>query len=180
MILKNKKNKQLKKNQAGFMMIEAAFSIFIVGTILITFMAVMASVYRTEFAKRDLIIASNLAQEGIEIVRNRRDANWKRGCPAFGGQCVDGTPGQTFPADVAGCMDYLAIELTPNPCNSKIYKNNKSFYDHFATGSVTKFSRLINVSSPAGVGSRTITVTVNWDSKNMTMTDTLYAWGDRE
>ncbi|MEI7426206.1 MAG: hypothetical protein WCK16_04780 [Candidatus Moraniibacteriota bacterium] len=178
--MKNKKNKQLKKNQAGFMMIEAVFSIFIVGTILITFMAVMGSVYRTEFAKRDLIIASNLAQEGIEIVRNRRDDNWKKGCPAFsGGACVNGGNGQTFPI-VTGYMDYLTTSITASASGSKIYKNTYGFYDHVSVGgTVTKFSRIIAVTTPS-IDSRTIKVTVSWDSKNIEMTDTLYAWGDRE
>lgn len=168
MILKNKKNKQLKKNQAGFMMIEAAFSIFIVGTILITFMAVMASVYRTEFAKRDLIIASNLAQEGIEIVRNIRDNNWKQGKKAFiaapflsdGNYCVD-----YFGTSAGNCSDKFKIDAT------------NGFYN-YSSGSATKFSRTIAI---AGTGeSRLLTVTVNWDSKNIVMTDTLYAWGDQE
>lgn len=171
MILKNKKNKQFKKNQAGFMMIEATFSIFIVGTILITFMAVMASVYRTEFSKRDLIIASNLAQEGIEIVRNIRDNNWKQGKKAF--ETVPFTSGGNY------CVDYVGTVVSD--CGDKFLMNSvNSFYQYTVTGAytVTKYSRTIVINGSGD--SRTITVTVNWDGKNMTMTDTLYAWGDQE
>ncbi len=171
MILKNKKNKQINKNQAGFMMIEAAFSIFIVGTILITFMAVMASVYRTEFAKRDLIIASNLAQEGIEIVRNIRDNNWKQGRKAF--------ITAPFLSDGNYCVDYFGTST--GSCSDKFRINTANGFYQYAVSAgdmVTKFSRTISI---AGAGdSRTVIVTVNWDGKNMTMNDTLYAWGDQE
>ena len=169
MILKNKKNKQLKKNQAGFMMIEAAFSIFIVGTILITFMAVMASVYRTEFAKRDLIIASNLAQEGIEIVRNTRDNNWKQNKKAFD---------PPFLSSSNHCVDYYGNVVV---CGNKFRINTANgFYQYpvSAGDMVTKFSRTINISD--GGESRVVTSVVSWDSKSISMTDTLYAWGDQE
>ena len=168
------------------MMIEAAFSIFIVGTILITFMAVMGSLYRTEFAKRDLIIATNLAQEGIEIVRNVRDNNWKT-CENASFPCTDfkeafDTP---FPAidgtnfcvglmtgGVATCSspmhDWLQIKLNGAP---GFYG-----YDNPSTNP-TKFSRRISISG-AGGDSRTITSNVSWGGNNISISDTLYSWAD--
>lgn len=165
--LKNKKKRQV--GWQGFMMIEAAFSIFIVGTILITFMAVMGSVFRTEFAKRDLIIATNLAQEGIEIVRNIRDNNWKA------------TPPKTafdIPSFVANGNDYCFGYGggIGHGCSAlRIDANN--FYGYGA-GTETKFFRTIEI---AGAGdSRTIKSRVTWDGKSIEMTDILYAWGDPE
>ncbi len=160
-------------NNRGFMMIEAVFSIFIVGTILITFMAVMASVYRTEFAKRDLIVASNLAQEGIEIVRNIRDNNWK----ATPAKAAFASP--PFPGDANGyCVVYNGDYHVNSPttvCSGNLLNNN-GFYEH-GSGTATKFSRKVNIGSNPD-GSKLITSTVTWDSKTITMTDSLYAWGD--
>lgn len=154
------------------MMIEAVFSIFIVGVILITFLTVMGSVYRTEFAKRDLVIASNLAQEGIEIVRNIRDNNWK----ASPVKLAFASP---FPADGNGyCVAYNGnySAASPTTCGGSLLKNNNGFYEH-GSGTATKFSRRINIGTNPD-GSKLITSTVTWDSKTITMTDSLYAWGD--
>jgi type II secretory pathway pseudopilin PulG len=168
------KNKKNRFNKPGFLMIEAAFSIFIVGAILVTFLTVMGSVYRTEFAKRDHVVAANLAQEGIEIIRNIRDNNWKNDKTAFE---------STFPGDnncyIVGIgNDYNSITPIRN-CVSKLKKapGAYAYYGYNPLGTDTKFSRLITISSPTP-DSRLITVTVNWDEKSITMTDTLYAWGD--
>lgn len=157
------KNKKNKFDRQGFLMIEAAFSIFIVGVILITFLAVMGSVYRTEFAKRNHVVAANLAQEGIEIVRNIRDNNWKNGDNAFDAP---------FPAGPTYCVDYLG---TVGVCANTLNKNANNFYG-YAAGDMTRFSRNIVIS---GVGdSRLVTVTVTWNGNSIVLSDTLYAWGD--
>lgn len=166
----------------GFMMIEAIFSVFIVGIVLVTFLTVMGNIYTQEFGKRDYVIAANLAQEGIEIVRNIRDNNWKNNKNAF-----DGT---TFPANASGgtnyCIDYndnysaapptICVDITTK------LKNNSGFYE-YNTGTATKFSRYVRVSGSGD--NRSITSTVTWRPSGATsdtkiiMTDTLYAWGDQ-
>lgn len=154
------------------MMIEATFSIFIVGTILITFMAVMGSVFRTEFAKRDLIIATNLAQEGIEIVRNIRDNNWKATPPKTAFELP-------FPANTPLGNDYrVRYDNNTIDGGSKNLYLSGGFYGHVAGGTATKFSRTVRISGSGE--SRTVASTVNWDGKDVTITDILYAWGDPE
>jgi len=176
MILKN------KKSNSGFMMIEAVFSIFIVGAVLVTFLAVMGNVYTQEFGKRDYVIATNLAQEGIEIMRNIRDNNWKSGKDAF--------TNPPFPANVSGgtnyCVDYNDnySNNAPTICadTTTKLKNNNGFYRYSASGTNTKFSRYVRISGSGD--KRIITSIVIWrpsgatGDTSITMTDTLYAWGD--
>ncbi len=177
-ILKNRKRK------AGYMLIEAVIATFIVGIVLVTFLTVMAASYRTEFAKRDIIIASNLAQEEIEIVRNHRDNNWKNGCKAFGGQGLDSSQcsggGWVFPSGATyRCIDYLSTTGSvdcSNPNSRKLYLKD-NFYQYGSSGATaTKFSRYFNITG--NNDSRRIDVVVTWDGKSITMSDTLYAWGD--
>ena len=176
-------NKRNKFDKHGFMMIEAVFATFIVGVILVTFLAVMGSSYRTEFAKRDLIVATNLAQEGIELVRNIRDNNWKKcsvatnPCPSY--RKAFGAP---FPSNDSGyCFvyngDYRSSHPTHGCESTKLRLTSGGFYQ-YATGTSTKFSR--NISIEGDDDSRTITSTVSWSGKRITMEDTLYAWGDAE
>ncbi len=159
------------------MMIEAVFSVFIVGAVLVSFLAVMSGVYKQEFGKRDYVIATNLAQEGIEIVRNIRDNNWKNNAIAF--------KSPPFPANNTGyCVAYnvdYSINAPTTGCVAttvKLKKNASGFYEYSA-GTDTKFSRNINVANNlADSTAKDITSTVTWSGKTITMTDTLYAWGD--
>ena len=185
--LKNKNNERngqacphcyAKRCRRGFMVIEAAFSIFIVGIALVAFLAVLGAMYKTEFGKRDYVIATNLAQEGIELVRNVRDNNWK-------------TPGVTdgfvapFPATGDYCVDYSGPPATN--CANKLYRNNNTgLYTYSSTNAkITKFSRKVVIKN-SGADAKEITSTVTWKPSGATtevkivMEDTLYAWANPE
>jgi len=163
-----------KKNKAGIMLIESLFAVFIVGIVFISFLTVLTRVYNVEFSKRDYVIATNLAQEGIEIVRNIRDNNWKL-------LNVDGFS-SPFPSG-SYCVDYLG---TSSSCASKLYKKtNAGFYGYSSSNAIiSRFSRNIVISG--GGDSRTVISTVTWRSPG-TMIDTkiiesdiLYAWANPE
>ncbi len=180
-----------KKNRSGYMLIEAVIATFIVGIVLVTFLTVMAASYRTEFSKREIIIASNLAQEGIEIVRNIRDNNWKT-CRAGDPPCNDGFKSPPFPANNSGfCIFYnsdFSINAPVLGCGGAILcRNNTTGFYSNACGvgtTATKFKRNITISNGPSIpltDSRTITSIVTWGSSNtLTMTDTIYSWGNIE
>lgn len=168
------------------MLIEVIISIFIVGIVLVTFLTVMATSYRTEFAKRDIIIASNLAQEGIEIVRNIRDNNWKM-CPGAPPAC-NGAFDPHFLAGNGLCISYDGNYDASTPtttCTNGVLRVNGSGFYVMTAGTATKFHRTVNVSIPTA-DSRTITSIIWWGvnaadtSKKVTMTDTIYSWGNTE
>ena len=152
------------------MVIEAAFSIFIVGIALVAFLTVLGMMYKTEFGKRDYVIATNLAQEGIEIIRNTRDNNWK----ALG--MTDGFSG--FPAGDY-CVDYLGVT---HSCADKLKMKN-GFYE-YTNGVETKFSRKIIISGSGDT--RNVLSIVTWKPSGATIdteikiVDTLYAWANPE
>jgi Tfp pilus assembly protein PilV len=162
-----------KKNIAGFMVIEAAFSIFIVGIALVAFLAVLGAMYKTEFGKRDYVVAANLAQEGIELVRNIRDNKWKAGS-------VDGFSG--FPGGDY-CVDYSGAGSN---CANKLYRNdNTGLYTYDSTNAkITKFSRKIVISGSGET--RVIKSSITWkpsgavNNTTIEMEDTLYAWANPE
>ncbi len=66
----------LRRNQSGITLIEVlvASSILIVGIVAALILA-MYSLRVAEVSKQELI-ATNLAREGVEVVRNIRDSNW--------------------------------------------------------------------------------------------------------
>lgn len=164
-----KKNSKIKKDLRGFSMIEAIIAVFICGTTFVVFMSVLLPVLKLEFYQREQIMASNLAQEGIEIVRNIRDNNLKSGDLAFD---------SPFPTNGSWCVDYNDNDVSSNSQGCSVVINNND-----GPGN-EKFTRKITVSGSGD--SREITSTVTWktggsssDSK-VEIEDTLYAWGNAE
>lgn len=168
------KNIKNKKKSRGYILIEATFCIFVVGLTLVAFIQVMSKMFVFEFNKRDSIIASNLAQEGIEIIRNIRDNNWKAGNDAF-----------VAPFPVTDRTYRLAHNLSPTTSSVdtlKLRRHNTDGFYNYTSGTTTKFLRRVAVSGNGD--SRTITSTVTWRPQGSSsdvdtvVEDVLYAWGN--
>ena len=106
---------------------------------------------------RKSVIATNLAQEQLEYIRNLRDNNLKKGKDAF---CNDPT---------SGCI-FLVNSI-----------DNGWSYNRSGLGfsKVDGFTGLVVISG--GDDPKEITSTVKWNAagtpKSVTLTDTLSAWG---
>lgn len=72
-----------KKTARGFSFGEVIISAFVISVGLTAIVALFASNYRESAFDRDRIVAAELAQEGVEIVRNIRDNNLASGTIAF-------------------------------------------------------------------------------------------------
>ncbi len=73
----------IRKTAAGFSTPEVLLSIFVVAIGMVTIMTVMSSALRYSYSNQDIIIGTDLAQEGIELVRNVRDNNFASGGTGF-------------------------------------------------------------------------------------------------
>lgn len=73
----------IKKSLSGFSTPEVLLSVFVVSIGLVTIMTVMSGSLRFSFNNRDIIIATDLAQEGVELVRNVRDNDFASGGTGF-------------------------------------------------------------------------------------------------
>lgn len=71
----------VKQNQGGFTLVEALVSLFVLTIGIVPILAVgFSSRHFAEIVEHNLV-AINLAQEGVEIVRGIRDSNWVAGAP---------------------------------------------------------------------------------------------------
>ena len=74
-LFQQKQKKKIKKN--GFTLLEMMVVIFVVTVGLIAvFSVIQRTVMLTTISVDRLIRAAYLAQEGLELVRNKRDSNW--------------------------------------------------------------------------------------------------------
>ena len=171
------------KSDTGFTLLEVIIAIAVVFIGLIGVLYLVSFSISASSVAKNKLIAANLAQEGIELVRGIRDTNWAQGENWDNG--IKGTGNQR-----AGIIDYDDIEgLTSyfNPpysdideCgdNCRVYLKN-DFYTHDSSGSPTNFYRLILLDkiSPSQIE---VTCEIKWIEHSrvhyLTVKDYLYDW----
>lgn len=167
----NKLKKNKNSNEGGFSLLEAMLSIFILLMGITAAMSLVSGGVRGLTLSKNRLIATNLAQEGLEIIHNVRDNNWLN-------SKNDATPPPwndwTGGGSATGCP-------IGNPCTGYVWWSSNDFVantepsllkwntatNHYAyDGTVgVAFSRIITiVDDPDGEGVPTVRVqaTVGW------------------
>jgi Tfp pilus assembly protein PilV len=153
---KNLTSKKINKNPSGFSMMEIVIAVFLISTGLIVAVELISSGVASSMNSRDQLIATELAQEGLELVRNMRDNNWAKGDDSF----------THIPADETCSIDYTqdASQMhCPNSLGtSKLYlEDNTNLYTCSPSATDTKFHR--NIINTASGSDMIITSLVSWD-----------------
>lgn len=169
-----------KRKIKGFTLIEVIVAIAVILTAIVGLVGLSSfSVSGLQTAKSK-VIAVNLAQEGIEIIRNMRDGNWltyrdqmEQGSEYSYLWLTDLNPG-TYR------VQYDSASLTANPDNPPLYKNSYGFYQYSPTGgTLTPFRRAVTIEWISDDEIK-ITSQVSWSEKGKTSTvaveDHLYNW----
>lgn len=155
--LKRKNKNYFKK---GFSIGEVILAAFILSFVLVTIVSVFSSGMRNSMDSRDAIIASELSQEGVELVRNIRDNNWANNRASFdpiyiptGNNCrVDKNSTSVV------CDGAYALKLDGN----NFFVNNGS--------TTTKFKRRIILNYDAAAGEMSVISLVSWNSSSPPLT----------
>ena len=146
------------KNQPAFTLPETLLSIILLTVGLLVVLTYFATAHRHAVETRSAIIAANLAQEGVEVVRNIRDTNemhrfrdWTTGDNCSTSTNGDCDPFRGFPNNVnqRKTVNYNSTVFT-NPGQTWLTLNASNFYTHGA-GATTLFYRVIRV-DVAGAG----------------------------
>lgn len=132
------KNNSLKR---GFSIVEIITILFIISLGLIGILSLIVQNIQSQTYNKSNLIAYQLAQEGIELVRKVRDSNWRAGA-AYNANLA---PGEYY-------MDYEdTVPQVHNPASPDeliLSQDANNFYiNHLATATATPFSRLITISA---------------------------------
>lgn len=153
--MKNKKNKCIRV-RAGFSLVEVLLALMILSVGISTVAILMTANTNSSINTKNQVISSELAQEGIELVRNLKDNN------ALDSLTAVGSPYNKI-IDKSGTF----ADVSAN--NKKLYLNG-GFYTHNAAGTPTKFYRAISLSvtgdkAALPLSTRVITATafVSWN-----------------
>ena len=161
--------------RAGFSLVEIVTVLFIVSLGLVGILSLIVQNIQSQSYNKDNLIAYQLAQEGIELIRKVRDSNWRGAKLPFN---IILSPGQYR-------MDYN--DLTPthyspgHPEQLILVQDANGFYSHdlAATVNTNGFSRLITIEN-GDDDSVKVTVRISWGTNNRNYTydlaTILYNW----
>lgn len=168
-----------KLKLGGFTLVEALVAIAILITAVVGPISLIGDATHKLYYSRDRLIALNLAQEGIEVARQKRDSNMLGGVVAWNNGLANGD--YTIYGDVSSTS--LVFCAAP-PCDQKIYSDNitKIYKQNSAGGTVTGFSRNINIFNTVSTppDELKVTSTVTWttggQAGTVTVSEYLFKW----
>ncbi|MFH1233130.1 MAG: type II secretion system protein [Patescibacteria group bacterium] len=135
--------------QKGFTIIELMVCVSVISIGLIGVLSLVTQNIQAQSINKNSLIAAQLSQEGIELVRNIRDKNWLTSGYSWKHGAGIGTDSDII-QDGSYIIDYLTtINQDVNAIDddrAKFYLNSNGYYTHTSTASSTVFSRLISVS----------------------------------
>ena len=154
-------NKIKNKNQRGFTMLEMIIVVFLVSFSLVAIYGAFSVLILLNTDSIDRLKATYLAQEGLEIVRNIRDANWNREAPWLTGLETCTTACQVdyktngisnLPTSWDGVGDFLATDngfykYSPSPVHPSKF-TRKITINIIDSHSVIVFSEVMYNSRP--------------------------------
>ena len=143
---------------------------------------------QAQSVNKEYLIASMLAQEGLELVRNQRDNNWldqaddwllgENGADSDTDLLRDGS----YKIDYRGFANAVntpdAIDTATNA--NRLYEDASGYYTTVNTGNATPYYRLIHITGSQGDDFIGASSTVMWENRGNTRTyqvdAILYDW----
>lgn len=156
--------------QKGFTLLEVLFSLFLLAATMVGVTSLFLQIIGFLPASKEQLQVSYLAQEGVEIVRNMRDANIIKINKTGTGNWDDG-----LTSCAGGCeADYNDTSLA---AYSHYLQINSGFYEYGTGGIATPFQRKIMIDTSVSDKLK-VTVQVLWQEKSrshsFTVRDDLY------
>ena len=138
--------KKIQITKKGFSLVEVLVSLTVLSIGIVTITMLMTVNIKTSTVAKNQVVAAELAQEGIELVRNVRD----NGSAAF-----------VAKADGDYLIDYTTNLTSLGSSNGRLFLKD-GFYSHTSTSAVaTKFYRKITLSVSGS--NKVVNSMVNWD-----------------
>lgn len=175
----------INRTHKGFTLIETLVAVTVVVTAMIGPLYAVQQSLNASRSAREQLIASSLAQEGVEYVRSIRDGNYlfqlmntQSGRSWLYG--VDGTGGSTNCVSAPCVVD--PTQLTVSRVIAPLYLSSGNLYNQAGSGTQTPYTRTVLVTPVLGSTSSEIvlTVVVSWTSRgqvrSVTITERLYNW----
>lgn len=167
----------------GFTLVETLVAITVILTAIVGPLYSVQQALNASRSARDQLIASSLAQEGVEYVRAKRDGNYllkfQTGSTQSWLYGLDGSPDCfSTPCIVDPSQNDVRSASAPIP---PLYLSETGLYNQMNIGTPTIYTRTVQLSSVGGgVPQVVVTVTVSWQTRgqdrSVVVTERLYNW----
>ena len=165
----------LPKNSKAFTLVETLIAIAILLVAVVGPIGLIGNAVHNLYYARDEMVAINLAQEGIEVVRQMRDSNM-----LSAGTWDFGFDGPNYVVDVGNATSQLSAITS----DQVVYLDSTTgLYRQINNGyTPTQFSRLITTTNASlGTSERQITSTVKWRTGGsatgtISVSENLFKW----
>lgn len=171
---------------SGFTIVEMLIAVFIFTLSLAALMAIASKGLKVANQAQKQVVAEYLALEGIEVVRNIRDAAFIRLNNTTDWLSIfnqDNCLSDQYQGDNNGCeVRFNGNQITLHPCeNCKVYySESNSMYKQGSVGATyveSPYTRRIELTNVIGNANEIIvTVTVTWDGGEVVYTEDLFLW----
>ena len=158
---------KLKYNnlEKGFTLIEVFIAISILSIGVVGAFGVLPKMIKNQAMNADAFLASQIANQGMELTRNLRDSNWLKE--------QDWDTGLT--ACGSGCeIDYNDTALQTNQ-NRFLQKDTNGFYN-YETGANSKFKRKITIQEIVPILNVKVEVSWNGNGSPFLIEENFYDW----
>jgi type II secretory pathway pseudopilin PulG len=173
---------KFRKNKLAFTLLETVVILGIVGVGLAGVLNLLLNSLRTQNLNRNTLVAYNLAQEGLELIRNVRDTNFLASSSTPWNQSIEGSPeGSSYRVSYQ--------HFTPEPSTfieSQLQMfldgDNQYFYVYDTSSPINSiFYRLITITADSAESpSSTVSCLVQWQERGRTyqykLETMLYDW----
>ena len=168
----------------GFSLLEVIIAISILGTGILSTVALINRTISVGSVVKNQLIASNLAQEGMEVIHNIRHTNWIE-------EASDGvTPWDDGLVDGNSCVEFNSTStalMSPGTCGNADIEERRLYilnvagnvnYTHTTTATTTIFYRHITITSGLDNGEpyKLVRSTVLWDGGSINAEGRIYNW----
>ncbi len=151
------------KEKSGFSIMEATVALSIITFGMLGILSLVTQNVKADMVSKNFLVASMLAQEGLELVRNLRDENWQRSGSSWDDDLVwDGTYliDHYGRSDIDDSVDSIG-SASPDEA-ARLYIDPLNLYSHFGSGTTTPFFRLISVVESGTNDMISASSTVRW------------------
>lgn len=171
--------KTIKRNKTGFTILEILVVIFIITVGMVGVLSLILQNIQVQYINKDVLIASQLAQEGLELIRNQRDNNFKLN-QWYMYNIIEPDETNEIAVYFDGsevAVDYIAGGFNNDATNLKIDENGR--YVH-GNGYDSGFKRLVHLENNEQGEFTKASATVQWQVRgkiNEYVAETiLYDW----
>jgi len=171
----------------GFTLVETLVAITVIVTAIVGPLYAVQQSLNSSRSAREQLVASSLAQEGVEFVRSVRDSNYIRNSTAPGSRTwlasFDGSTGGT--SSSANCITAdCVVDATQNTVSRTItplYLSSTGLYNQSNNGAPSLYTRTVRITAVSGsVTEIVLTVTVTWttrgQSRSVVINERLHNW----